>query len=80
MIDSIGSSSGNSSTLRSQSLVETSRLRNTEVLTAIQQAPQRASGATAPVTVFSVTQVDRGDAMGTSTAKLPRGSLVDILA
>lgn len=80
MIDSIGSSSGNASTLRSQALVETNRLRSTDVLTTIQQAPQKASGAVSPVTVFSVAQADKGDAMGSATARLPRGSLVDILA
>ena len=78
MIDSIGSSNSLASTQRAQTALQTSSLRSPAVLTAIQQTQQKSSGATAPVRVFSVTQASNTGA--SSTAKLPRGSLIDVLA
>jgi hypothetical protein len=75
MIDSIGSSSNLPSTVRAQTSLQTSRLRDADVLTAIQQ---RASNAAAPMRVFAVTQASRNGS--SSMSKLPRGSLVDVLA
>jgi hypothetical protein len=76
MIESIGSYT--STPQRVQSTSPSSRLQDPHVLTAIQQTQQRSSGATAPVRVFAVPQTSRS---GSSTApKVPRGSLVDVLA
>ncbi len=75
MIDSIG---GSASLPSSQSLLQANRLRDTGVLTAIQQTSPRASSAVEPVRVFSVSQTSEGNS--TSSSRLPRGSLVDIWA
>ncbi|MFA5040870.1 MAG: hypothetical protein WC464_04470 [Bdellovibrionales bacterium] len=78
MIDSIGSSSTLPLSRQSNALVQTGRLRDSSILTAVQQAPQRVSNAVEPVKVFAVTQTSNGTAP--SQAKLPRGSLVDVWA
>jgi|GEM_PF-4022235 hypothetical protein len=78
MIDSIGSSTSLPSTQRAQTALQTNSLRSTQVLTAVQQTQQRSSNAVAPVKVFAVPQASKNG--GSSTAKLPRGSLVDVLA
>jgi hypothetical protein len=77
MIDSIGTVTSSAVTQRSQSALQTNSLRNTAVLTAVQQTQQRSSGSTAPVKVFAVPQSSKS---GSKPPKLPRGSLVDVLA
>ena len=78
MIDSIGSSTSLATARHAQASLQTNSLRSPAVLTAIQQKQQKTSGATAPVRVFAVPQSSKSGA--SSTAKLPRGSLVDVLA
>ncbi|MDR3424396.1 MAG: hypothetical protein P4M13_04870 [Alphaproteobacteria bacterium] len=77
MIDSIGSATSSAAVSRTQTALQTSSLRNPDILTAVQQTQQRSSGATAPVKVFAVPQASKKGAG--SGAKLPRGSLVDVL-
>jgi len=78
MIDSINNSTNLPSTLRSQSLTQVSRARSTEILPAVQQSQQKTSGGSGAMTAFAVPQTGKSGA--TSTPKLPRGSLVDVLA
>jgi hypothetical protein len=78
MIDSIGSSTNLPATLRTQASLPASRLSDTSVLTAVQQTQQKTSNAVVPVKVFAVPQTSRNGSSATS--RLPRGSLVDILA
>ncbi|MDD3370692.1 MAG: hypothetical protein PHE27_02580 [Alphaproteobacteria bacterium] len=78
MVGSIGSSS----TLpvaqpRTQSSLPTSRLRNTDILTAIQDSGGSSSARSA-MKVFSVADAAKASSSGNS--KLPRGSLIDIFA
>jgi len=78
MIDSVGSSTSVPSTQRTQGVAQTSNLRNNPtVLNAIVQTQQKASHATAPVKIFAVPQSTKSGS--SSTTKLPRGSLVDVL-
>jgi hypothetical protein len=78
MIDSIGSSTSIASSHRTQAATQTNSLRNPDVLNAVQQTSQRSSNATAPVKIFAVPQTTKNGT--TSGPKLPRGSLVDVLA
>ena len=79
MIDSVGSSTNASSSSRTQAVSQTQSLRNNPaVLNAIVQTQQRASGATAPAPAFAVPQTTRTGA--SANVKLPRGSLVDVIA
>jgi hypothetical protein len=77
-IESISKSTSAVSTQRAQTASQTSGLRNNpDVLNAIVQTQQRSSNATAPTKVFAVPQSTKS---GNSTVKLPRGSLVDVVA
>jgi hypothetical protein len=78
MIDSIGSSANLPSAKRAHTSLQTSSLRNTSILTAVQQTQQRLSNAVAPVKIFAVPQASRNGIA--SPTRLPRGSLVDVLA
>ena len=77
MIDSIGGKPGAGSTQRSQAAAQTNATRNPDVLNAVQQTSQKKSGAVAPVKIFAVPQSAKSGA--SSSTKLPRGSLVDVL-
>jgi hypothetical protein len=77
-VESITNATSAAATQRAQSVAQTSGLRNnTAVLNAIVQTQQRTSNATAPVKVFAVPQTSKS---GESKVKLPRGSLVDVIA
>ncbi len=52
-------------------------VRTVNTLNAVQQKSQKASGASAPVKVFAVAQSASSAA---TSNKVPRGSLVDVLA
>ncbi len=76
-IDSIGGTTNAAATQRAQSAAATSGLRNNpSVLNAIVQTQQKSSNATSIVKAFAVPQTSKS---GSSTVKLPRGSLVDVL-
>jgi hypothetical protein len=76
MIDSVSSTSN---APRVQSAVPAAALRNNPVvLNAIVQTQQRSSASTAPVTALAVPQTSKSG--NSSNVKLPRGSLVDVLA
>jgi hypothetical protein len=78
MIDSIGGL-GTSSTTRTQQTPQTSGLQRSPVeLNAIVQKQQKASGATAPVLALAVPQTTKSG--GSSRIKVPRGSLIDVVA
>lgn len=78
MIDSVGSATGGvSSNQRTQSSGQVDRARSTTVLNAVQQSTQKSS-SNAPVKVFSVAQASKSGA--SANTRLPRGSLVDLLA
>lgn len=76
VIESIGSTTSAPATQRSQTTASASGLRNPDVLNAVQQTSQKRSNAVAPVKIFAVPQTAK---TGT-TPKVPRGSLVDVLA
>ncbi len=77
-VEPITSTSNAAQTQRAQTAAQTSGLRNNPaILNAIVQTQQRSSGAVAPVKVFAVPQTSKS---GDSKVKLPRGSLVDVLA
>ena len=77
-IDPISNTSSATSAQRAQTASQTSGLHNNPaVLNAIVQTQQKASNAAAPVKVFAVPQTSK---TGTTTPKLPRGSLVDVVA
>ena len=78
MIDSIGSSTSVGNSQRSQASSQTTGLRSVDVLNAVQQKSQKTSGATAPVKVFAVPQTAKSG--NAATTKLPRGTLLDVLA
>jgi hypothetical protein len=78
-IDSIGKTSSATATQRAQSASATSGLRNSpDVLNAITQTQQSSSNAVAPVKILAVPQPSKSG--NSSTLKLPRGSLVDVVA
>ena len=79
MIDKIGGSTNLPSTQRASTSLQTVRPRSATLLAAIQQVKGVSSDATPAVRVFSVPQTSKN---GTSTSmpRLPRGSLVDVLA
>ena len=77
MVDQIGNIPGLNSAQRSQTAAQASSVRNPTVLNAVQQTRQKSSHAVAPVKIFAVPQSAKSGA--SSTAKLPRGSLVDVL-
>ncbi len=74
MVDSIGSSA---SLISSQRSLQANRLRNADILTAVQQQDD-GSGSKA-MKVFSVADAQKTGSLNAKT-KLPRGSLIDILA
>ncbi|MFA4994231.1 MAG: hypothetical protein WC521_02880 [Bdellovibrionales bacterium] len=78
MIDSIGSATNFPPTSRAVTLTQPHALRSSSILTAV-QAQMRESTAVAPVKVFSVPDASKSNATS-SMARLPRGSLVDLLA
>jgi len=78
MIDSIVSSTSFPSTSRAITVSQSSSLRTPSILTAIQQTSQRVSHAVEPVRIFAVPQA-AGNGSSAMT-RLPRGSLVDVLA
>jgi hypothetical protein len=80
VIDSIKNTTSAGASSRAQSVSQTSGLRNNAVvLDAIVQTQQKASGATARVnTALAVPQSAKSGNSG--SVKLPRGSLVDVLA
>ena len=79
MVDKISGGASSAASQRLQELAQSNRLRNTSVLTAVQQSDKQTTNARSAVQVFAVPQTNQsGTASG--TAKLPRGSLVDVLA
>ena len=78
MIDSVGSSTSFPSTSRAIAVSQTSSLRTSSVLTAIQQTQLQTAHAVEPVRVFAVPQTSRNGS--SAMTRLPRGSLVDVLA
>ena len=79
MIDSIGSTSGASGSQRMQATGQIAPLRNNvAAVNAIVQTQQRSSSTTFPVTALAVPQTTKSG--NTPNAKVPRGSLVDLLA
>jgi hypothetical protein len=79
MVDSIGSTTKIGSPQSIQAATQANSLRNNPaVLNAIVQTQQKSSGATAPVKIFAVPQSAKSG--NSSTTRLPRGSLVDVLA
>jgi len=79
MIDSIGSNSGARNAHHAQATSNVPTLRNNPaVLNAIVQTQQKASSATNLVSALAVPQTSKSG--NSSNVKLPRGSLVDVLA
>ena len=80
MIDPVNSAGGANAASRAQSTTQTQSLRNNPVvLDAIIQTQQKASGATVRVqTALAVPQSAKSGNNG--NVKLPRGSLIDVLA
>jgi hypothetical protein len=77
-IESIGSKTSTNAAQRAQATAQTTGLRNNPaVLNAIVQTQQKSSNAVAPVKAFAVPQTAKS---GATPPKLPRGSLVDVLA
>ena len=78
MIDSV-SSVGSTSTPRTQSTPQTSGLqRAPAAVNTVVQKQQKSSSATAPVLALAVPQTAKGG--NGSRIKVPRGSLVDVVA
>jgi len=78
MIDSI-SGTGSSSINRTQITPQTSGLRNSPaVVNSIVQKQQKSSNATVPVLALAVPQTTKSG--GSSRLKVPRGSLIDVVA
>ncbi|MDD4616825.1 MAG: hypothetical protein PHW76_06920 [Alphaproteobacteria bacterium] len=73
MVDSIGSSA---LSIVPQRSLQTARLRSSDVLTAVQS--QQESRDSPALKVFSVADVQKNGL--NAKTKLPRGSLIDILA
>ena len=79
MIDSIGSTSGAGNAQRTQATGQVATLRNNSaVLNAIVQTQQKSSSAKNIVNALAVPQPTKSG--NSSNVKLPRGSLVDVLA
>ncbi len=80
MVDQISSTSSSTSLQRSQNAASTTSLRNNPVvLNSIVQTQQKKAGATNLVTALAVPQTSKTSG-SSSNVKLPRGSLVDVLA
>ena len=79
MIDSISGASTSSNIRTTQATPQTSGLqRSPDVLNAIVQKQQKSSGATVPVLALAVPQTAKPG--GSSRIKVPRGSLIDVVA
>jgi len=80
MIDSVNNSKGVNASSRIQNTSQTQGLRNNPVvLDAIVQTQQKTSGSTARVnTALAVPQSAKSG--NSNSVKLPRGSLIDVLA
>ncbi|MGB9151944.1 MAG: hypothetical protein WCD70_02535 [Alphaproteobacteria bacterium] len=79
MIDSISGTSSSSNPRTTQATPQTSGLqRSPVVVNAIVQKQQKSSNATAPVLALAVPQTAKSGA--SSRIKVPRGSLIDVVA
>ena len=78
MVDSITSTSANSVN-RLQTAQQAASLRNnTAAVNSIVQTQQKSSSATSPVLALAVPQTSKSG--GSSRIKVPRGSLIDVVA
>jgi hypothetical protein len=77
MVNQVGGTPPVGGTQRTQSVVQANALRSPGTLTAVQQVQEKPGSVQGAIKVFSVPQAKSGQP---TSSKLPRGSLVDVLA